>query len=122
MPQSEYLHRRESGFYFVRFVVPGRLRKAVGQSEYHRTTGCRHLRLAKIVAAETAAHWHRALETAKSMDIAKVKAGSLASLGRGSFPRPLQPPNSAALHSPSRNALQRPVRTSTLRPAAGFGR
>ena len=80
---AQYLYRRSSGIYFVRLCVPARLKKAVGKGEIHRSTGCRDLRLAKIVAAEVAAHWHRALEAVQNMDPEKIKAGSIALLGSG---------------------------------------
>ena len=81
MPSSQYLYRRPSGIYFVRLCVPKRLKSAVGKGEIHRSTGCRDYRLAKIVAAELSAHWHRAIETLKHMDIRKLKAGSIKLLG-----------------------------------------
>lgn len=80
---AQYLYRRASGIYFVRLCVPARLKHAVGKGEIHRSTGCRDLRLAKIVAAEVAAHWHRAIEAVQAMDTAKIKAGSLSLLGNG---------------------------------------
>jgi integrase len=80
---AQYLYRRPSGVYFVRLCVPARLKQAVGKGEIHRSTGCRDYRLAKIVAAEIAAHWHRALEAVRSMDPAKIKAGSISLLGSG---------------------------------------
>ncbi|NNU43590.1 site-specific integrase [Ramlibacter montanisoli] len=80
---AQYLYRRASGTYFVRLCVPARLKHAVGKGEIHRSTGCRDLRLAKIVAAEIAAHWHRAIEAVQAMDAAKIKAGSISLLGNG---------------------------------------
>lgn len=80
---AQYLYRRASGIYFVRLCVPARLKHAVGKGEIHRSTGCRDLRLAKIVAGEVAAHWHRAIEAVQAMDAAKIKAGSLSLLGNG---------------------------------------
>lgn len=80
---AQYLYRRPSGVYFVRLCVPARLKQAVGKGEIHRSTGCRDFRLAKIVAAEIAAHWHRALEAVQNMDPQKIKAGSLSLLGGG---------------------------------------
>ena len=78
-----YLYRRASGVYFVRLCVPSRLKAAVGKGELHRSTGCRDHRLAKIVAAEMVAHWHRAIEALKHMDIHKLQAGSVKLLGDG---------------------------------------
>jgi integrase len=63
--------------------VPSRLKQAVGKGELHRSTGCRDLRLAKIVAAELVAHWHRSIETLQHMDINKLQAGSVKLLGDG---------------------------------------
>ncbi len=83
MSGSQYLYRRSSGIYFVRLCVPARYKIAVGKGELHRTTGCRDYRLAKIVAAELAAHWHRAIQVLEHMDISKVKAGSIELLGEG---------------------------------------
>lgn len=80
---AQYLYRRPSGVYFVRLCVPARLKQAVGKGEIHRSTGCRDYRLAKIVAAEVAAHWHRALEAVQNMDPEKIKAGSISLLGSG---------------------------------------
>jgi integrase len=80
---AQYLYRRPSGIYFVRLCVPARLKSAVGKGEVHRSTGCRDFRLAKIVAAELAAHWHKAIDCLKSMDVAKIRSGSLELLGGG---------------------------------------
>jgi integrase len=77
------LYRRASGVYFVRLCVPGRLKVAVGKGELHRSTGCRDLRLAKIVAAELVAQWHRSIESLRHMDINKLRAGSVKLLGDG---------------------------------------
>ncbi len=55
----------------------------MGHGEIHRTTGCRDFRLAKIVAGELAAHWHRAIQALERMDITKIKAGSIKLLGEG---------------------------------------
>ncbi len=63
-----------------------RFKVAVGKGEVHRSTGCRDYRLAKIVAAELAAHWHRAIQALERMDITKVKAGSIKLLGDGFIP------------------------------------
>lgn len=68
VPAAQYLYRRPSGVYFVRLCVPDRFGTAVGKREIHRTTGCRDYRLAKIVAAELAAHWHRAIHALERMD------------------------------------------------------
>ena len=86
MSSAQYLERRASGIYFVRLYVPARLKAAVGKGEIHRTTGCRDYRLAKIVAAELAAHWHRSIQALERMDITKVKAGSIKLLGDGFVP------------------------------------
>jgi hypothetical protein len=83
MSSNQYLYRRASGTYFIRLCVPARLKSAVGKGEIHRTTGCRDYRLAKIVAAELAAHWHRAIQALERMDITKIKAGSIKLLGDG---------------------------------------
>lgn len=83
MSSAQYLYRRPSGVYFVRLCVPGRLKAAVGKGEVHQTTGCRDFRLAKIVAAEMAAHWHKAIESLARMDVSKVRAGSIELLGNG---------------------------------------
>lgn len=63
--------------------MPLRLKQAAGQGELHRSTGCRDIRLAKIVAAELVAHWHRSIEALQHMDINKLQAGSLKLLGDG---------------------------------------
>lgn len=83
MSGAQYLYRRPNGIYFVRLCVPTRLKVAVGKGEVHRTTGCRDYRLAKIVAAELAAHWHRSIQALERMDITKIKAGSIKLLGDG---------------------------------------
>lgn len=83
MSSAQYLYRRESGTYYVRLCVPARLKAAVGRGEIHRTTGCRDFRLAKIVAAELAIYWHRAIKSLDRMDITKIKAGSIKLLGDG---------------------------------------
>ncbi len=76
MSSEQYLERHASGICFVRLYVPARLKAAVGKGEIHRTTGCRDYRLAKVVAAKLAAHWHRSIQAQERMDIPKVKAGS----------------------------------------------
>jgi hypothetical protein len=81
--RAQYIERRASDIYFVRLYVPARLKAAVGKGDIHRTTGCRDYRLAKIVAAELAAHWHRSIQALERMDITKVKAGSIKLLGDG---------------------------------------
>lgn len=83
MSSAQYLYRRASGTYYVRLCVPARLKDAVGHGEIHRSTGCRDFRLAKIVAAELAAHWHRSIQSLDRMDITKIKAGSIKLLGDG---------------------------------------
>jgi len=83
VPANQYLYRRASGIYFVRLCVPVRLMAAVGKGELHRTTGCRDYRLAKIVAAEMSANWHRVIQALERMDITKIKAGSIKLLGDG---------------------------------------
>lgn len=83
MSGAQHLYRRSSGIYFVRLCVPSRLKAAVGKGEIHRTTGVRDYRLAKIVAAEMVAHWHRAIQVLERMDIKKIKAGSIDLLGDG---------------------------------------
>lgn len=77
------LYRRDSGVYYIRLCVPSRLKVAVGKGELHRSTGCRDLRLAKIVAAELVAQWHRSIESLRHMDIKKLRAGSVKLLGDG---------------------------------------
>lgn len=78
-----HLYRRDSGIYFVRLYVPLRLKTAVGKTELHRSTGCRDYRLAKIVAAEMVAQWHRNIEALHHMDVHKLQAGSVKLLGDG---------------------------------------
>ncbi|MDT7834786.1 DUF6538 domain-containing protein [Aquabacterium sp. OR-4] len=86
MSQRHHLRRRSSGVYAVRFVVPERLRVIVGCSEVQRSTGCRDLVVAKIVAAEMAAHWHRTIASLMTMDPQKVLQGSVDLLGDGTLP------------------------------------
>lgn len=86
MPGFAHLKRRPSGVYVVRFVVPLWLRHAVGQRELHRSTGCRDLALAKVVAAELVADWHARLAQLRRMDLTKVSAGSIDLLGGGFIP------------------------------------
>lgn len=86
MSGAQHLYRRSSGIYFVRLCVPSRLKTAVGKGEIHRTTGVKDYRLAKIVAAEMVAHWHRAIQVLERMDIKKIKAGSIDLLGDGNLP------------------------------------
>lgn len=86
MAGMQHLYRRGSGIYFVRLCVPARLRAAVGKGEIHRSTGVRDHRLAKIVAAELVAHWHRAIQVLERMDIRKIKAGAVDLLGDGHMP------------------------------------
>ncbi len=86
MAGTQHLYRRDSGVYFVRLCVPARLKAAVGKGEIHRTTGTREYRVAKIVAAELVAHWHRAIQVLERMDIKKIKAGSIDLLGDGHIP------------------------------------
>lgn len=77
MTNSQYLFRGPSSTCFVRLYVPARMNVAVGNGEIHRTTGCKDFRLARIVAAELAGHWHRAIHALECMDITKIKAGSI---------------------------------------------
>ncbi|MDP9902137.1 site-specific integrase [Variovorax ginsengisoli] len=86
MAGAQYLYRRASGIYFVRFCVPPHLRVAVGQGEIHRTTGCSDFKLAKGICAALAVEWHQALRSVERMDIRKLKAGSLRLLGDGFIP------------------------------------
>lgn len=86
VPGSQYLYRRDSGIYFIRLCVPRRLQSAVGKGEIHRSTGCRDLQLAKIVAAELAVEWHRGVRALDHMDITTIAAGSVQLLGEGYVP------------------------------------
>lgn len=86
MSKIPHLYRRDGGVYAVRFVVPESLRIAVGSREVHRSTACRDLALAKIVAAQYAAEWHRRLAQLRHMDPNKLIAGSVALLGDGDIP------------------------------------
>lgn len=86
MSGSLHLYRRSSGVYVVRLFVPERLWPAVGKREVHRSTGCRDLGLAKIVAAELVCEWRRSIETLRHMDLQKIQAGSLKLLGDGLIP------------------------------------
>jgi len=86
MPKMPYLKRRESGVYVVRLVVPGWLRGAAGQREVHRSTGCRDLPLARIVASEITAEWNRRLIQFRRMDPEKLTRGSVDLLGDGLLP------------------------------------
>ena len=85
MSSAQYLYRRGSGVYYARFCVPAALKAAVGRGEVHRTTGCRDLRLAKIISAQMAVHWHRSLEQLVRMDVKKLVAGSVDLLGEGTI-------------------------------------
>lgn len=78
-----HLKRRASGVYVVRLVVPRWLRDAAGQGEVHRSTGCRDLAIAKIVAAEIAADWHARIASLRRMDPDKIRHGSIELLGEG---------------------------------------
>ena len=86
MAGSMYLYRRDSGIYFVRLYVPKRLQRVVGRGEIHRSTECRDSKLAKILAAELAAEWHRALRALDQMDITTIATGSVQLLGEGYLP------------------------------------
>src|SRR5262245_11315718 len=86
MHQNQHLVRRASGIYAVRLIVPERLRRAVGQRELHRSTGCRDLALARLVAAELLADWHRRLVQLRHMDPEKLRDGSIDLLGDGLMP------------------------------------
>ena len=81
-----YLYRRDSGIYYVRLYVPKRLQRVAGRGEIHRSTECRDSKLAKILAAELAAEWHRALRALEQMDITTIAAGSVQLLGEGYMP------------------------------------
>ena len=83
MPRLNHIKRRPGGMYVVRLVVPAWLRPAAGQRELHRTTGCRDLTLAKVVAAEIIADWHRTLARFRAMDPTKLKVGAVELLGDG---------------------------------------
>lgn len=83
MAKTPLLNRRPSGIYHVRLSVPKSLRHAIGQSEIHRSTGCRELHLAKIVAGQLLNDWRRLLQHYSKMDIRKLAAGSLSIVGDG---------------------------------------
>lgn len=83
MAHTPLLNRRPSGIYHVRLSVPKSLRHAVGKSEIHRSTGCRELHLAKIVAGQLLTDWRRLLQHYSKMDIRKLAAGSLSIVGDG---------------------------------------
>jgi integrase len=86
MSAMTHLQRRSSGVYFVRLVVPPWLRGVAGRAEVHRSTGCRDLELAKIVAGEIVSAWFRSLHQLRQMDINKITAGSVDLLGEGTLP------------------------------------
>ena len=86
MALSHNLYRRAGGTYVVRLRVPARFQAAIGKAEVHRTTGCRDLHLAKIVASELASRWLDALARLQHMDLQRVAAGSLDLLGEGYLP------------------------------------
>ena len=56
MPSASCLYRRPSGIYAVRIAVPHRLRKCVGRTELHTSTGLRDVNAAKIAALNIQLH------------------------------------------------------------------
>ena len=59
--------------------------RAVGKGEIHRGTACQDFRLARIVTAELAARWHRAMRPLERLDISRIKARSVELLGAGYY-------------------------------------
>lgn len=76
---QRHLHRR-GGIWWVRLVVPTRLRQAVGRREYSQSCKTHDLTIAKMVAAVLLARWRRlllALEShPMSIDVLKLVEGS----------------------------------------------
>lgn len=76
------IHRRPSGIYFARLVVPKRLRPLVGQSELIASTGVRDLALARIVAGQIIVGWRErlleldGLKDSAGVDLQKLTLGA----------------------------------------------
>lgn len=68
---SEY--RRPSGIYAVRLYIPERLQPYFHKREIHISTGSRRLQVAKIIASELKARWHRTLHLLSQMNPEKIK-------------------------------------------------
>lgn len=77
---SGLVRRGSSGVYYVRLVVPMRLRHLVGKRELVMSTRSKELMVAKIVGAELLALWRRRLfnldRTSQHMDLPRLIAGS----------------------------------------------
>ena len=52
---------RRRGIWWVRLVVPARLREAAGRREFTKSTRTHELHVAKLVAAATIADWRKLL-------------------------------------------------------------
>ncbi|WP_353848813.1 DUF6538 domain-containing protein [Burkholderia sp.] len=83
MAQTSCLHRRPSGIYVVRLVVPKRLRSAVGKNEIHASTRLRDWETAKLVAHQIQSHWRGHFMT---LDIEKLRAENPLLDGAGMIP------------------------------------
>lgn len=74
------LYRRSSGIYAVRLVVPKRLRKSIGKTEIHTSTGVRSLAVAKTEALRIQLHWRKHFQ---AMDAEKLRNESPLIAGDG---------------------------------------
>ncbi|WP_234745362.1 site-specific integrase [Burkholderia sp. WTPI3] len=74
------LYRRPSGIYAVRLVVPKRLRKSIGRTEIHTSTGVRSLAVAKTEALRIQLHWRKHFQ---AMDAEKLRNESPLIAGDG---------------------------------------
>ena len=83
MPAPACLYRRPSGIYVVRIAVPHRLRKSVGRTELHTSTGLRDLNAAKIAALSIQLHWRNYF---MSLDTDKLRATHPVLAGPGVIP------------------------------------
>lgn len=76
-------YRRPSGIYAVRLYIPERLQPIFRKRELHISTRCRSTKIAKIIASDLRARWHRTLHLLSQMNPERIKQFLPALLGHG---------------------------------------
>lgn len=76
-------YRRPSGIYAVRLYIPERLQPIFRKRELHISTGSRSTKIAKIIASDLRARWHRTLHLLSQMNPERIKQFVPALLGHG---------------------------------------
>ncbi len=76
-------YRRPSGIYAVRLYIPERLQPILRKRELHISTRSRSTKIAKIIASDLRARWHRTLHLLSQMNPERIKQFLPALLGHG---------------------------------------